>query len=73
MSKHDDLLTIVTPEGDVKASKGFLNMMCLAFFALEKEYSNDGYKASAESALNIAREISAALRETGYYDDMEEE
>ena len=72
MSKHDEIITILTPEGKITANKGFLNMMCLAFFALEKEYANDGYEASAESALNIARRISTTLRETGYYNDMEE-
>lgn len=70
MSKHDELITVATPEGNIKASKGLLNYLCQAFYALHEKNINEGYSVSAEIALEFAHQIHDELKETGYYDDV---
>ena len=70
MSKHDELITILTPEGEITANKSLLNFVAIAFYALNEKNENEGSNASARYVLSFAETIHDSLKETGYYDDI---
>ena len=70
MSKHNELLTVSTKNGNITATKATLNLLSTALYdKAEKDAKNDCRTLAAE-AFNFSDEIYFALKETGYYDDV---
>lgn len=70
MSKHDELLTVSTKNGNITATKATLNLLSSALYdKAEKDAKNDCPTLAAE-AFDLSDEIYFALKKTGYYDDV---
>lgn len=73
MSKHDEIITISTPEGEITTNKALLNHICEAFCALYNEDKSCGYNTCAKKEFEMIGNIFNSLNETGYYDDVKGE
>lgn len=61
-------MTINTTAGRINASKAVLNLLASYAGESAEKYEKSGCHALAKQADEIAEQIHAALKDTGYYD-----